>query len=61
MLAGSLVNPASVPLASLPSCVKTSTLAGFTNEPANMNYYYEFYEGYKKDPGTEEEEEETTK
>lgn len=21
-----------------------STLAGFTNEPANMNYYYEFYE-----------------
>ena len=39
----------------------TGTLAGFTNEPANMNYYYEFYEGYKKDPGTEEEEEETTK
>ncbi len=37
------------------------SLAGFTNEPANMNYYYEFYEGYKKDPGTEEEEEETTK
>ena len=39
----------------------SGTLAGFTNEPANMNYYYEFYEGYKKDPGTEEEEEETTK
>ena len=37
----------------------TGTLAGFTNEPANMNYYYEFYEGYKKDPGTEEEEETT--
>mgnify|MGYP000765029997 CR=1 FL=1 len=35
--------------------------AGFGNEPANLNYYYEFYEGYKKDPGAEEEDEDTTK
>ncbi len=25
--------------------------AGFENEPANLNYYYDFYEGYKKRPG----------
>ncbi len=31
--------------------------AGFDNEPANMNYYYDFYEGYKKRPGTVDEEE----
>ncbi len=26
--------------------------AGFENEPANLNYYYDFYEGCKKRPGT---------
>ncbi len=31
--------------------------AGFDNEPANLNYYYEFYEGYKKKPGYLDEEE----
>ncbi len=30
--------------------------AGFDNEPANMNYYYDFYEGYKKRPGYLDEE-----
>lgn len=25
-------------------------VAGFSNEPANMNYYYDFYEGYKVRP-----------
>ncbi len=25
--------------------------AGFENEPANLNYYYDFYEGYKERPG----------
>ena len=39
----------------------TGASAGFGNEPANLNYYYEFYEGYKKDPGAEEEDEDTTK
>lgn len=39
----------------------TGAMAGFSNEPVNMNYYYKFYEGYKKDPSTEEDEEETTK
>ncbi len=34
--------------------------AGFRNEPVNLNYYYKFYEGYKKKPGTLEEEDETT-
>ncbi len=33
--------------------------AGFDNEPANMNYYYDFYEGYKKKPGYLDEEENT--
>ncbi len=35
------------------------TAAGFDNEPANMNYYYDFYEGYKKNPGYLDEEENT--
>ncbi len=35
------------------------TAAGFENEPANMNYYYDFYEGYKKRPGYLDEEENT--
>ncbi len=30
--------------------------AGFDNEPANLNYYYDFYEGYKKKPGYLDEE-----
>ncbi len=34
--------------------------AGFDNEPANLNYYYEFYEGYKKRPGYVEEDDEIT-
>ncbi len=33
--------------------------AGFENEPANMNYYYDFYEGCKKKPGYLDEEENT--
>ncbi len=33
------------------------TSAGFDNEPANLNYYYDFYEGYKKKPGYLDEEE----
>lgn len=37
----------------------TGAMAGFSNEPANLSYYYEFYKGYKKDPGAEEEEETT--
>ena len=39
----------------------TGASAGFGNEPANLNYYYKFYEGYKKDPGAEDEDEDTTK
>ncbi len=34
--------------------------AGFDNEPANLNYYYEFYEGYKEKPGIVEGEDEVT-
>lgn len=34
-------------------------LAGFSNTPSNMNYYYDFYEGFKKRPETGDEEEET--
>ncbi len=33
--------------------------AGFDNEPVNLNYYYDFYKGYKKN-NTVEEEDETT-
>lgn len=32
-------------------------LAGFTNEPINMNYYYDFYEGFKENPYYEGEDE----
>ena len=45
--------------AAIPGWVGAS--AGFGNEPANLNYYYKFYEGYKKDPGAEDEDEDTTK
>ncbi len=34
--------------------------AVFDNEPANLNYYYDFYEGYKKKPGIVEGEDEIT-
>ncbi len=34
--------------------------AVFDNEPANLNYYYEFYEGYKEKPGIVEGEDEVT-
>ena len=34
--------------------------AGFENEPASLNYYYDFYEGYKKKPGIVEGEDEIT-
>lgn len=36
----------------------TGKSAGFDNEPLNMNYYYEFYKGFKN-PNYDEEEEET--
>ncbi len=32
-------------------------LAGFTNEPANMDYYYDFYKGFKDNPYYEGEDE----
>ncbi len=38
----------------------TGMSAGFENEPANLNYYYDFYEGYKKRPGVVEEDDEVT-
>lgn len=40
---------------------KTSTgkLAAFNNEPVNMNYYYEFYKGFKNPNFSDDEEEET--
>ncbi len=34
--------------------------AGFDNEPANMNYYYDYYKGYKENHLYEEEDEEAT-
>ena len=32
-------------------------LAGFTNEPTNMDYYYDFYKGFKDNPYYEGEDE----
>ncbi len=32
-------------------------MAAFDNEPANLNYYYEFYKGFKKNNVTEDEDE----
>ncbi len=36
---------------------ETGRSAGFSNEPANMNYYYEFYKGFKHNNIVDEEDE----